>query len=89
MDTWGHGDMDTWTTTNILPEECLDGGEKFEKFEKFEISRLELSRVFKNQCSPNGSFAAVKPSNGRDITAARRVLTRCIGYLEGPCVATH
>ena len=47
METWKHGDMDTWTTTNILPEECLDGGEKFEKFEKFESPRLELSFVFK------------------------------------------
>ena len=49
MDTWRHGgvEMETWTTTYIPPEECLDGGDKFEKFEKFEIPRLELSRVFK------------------------------------------
>ena len=52
MNTWTHGDMGTWihgtwTTANIPPEECLDGGDKFEKFEKFEISRLELSRVSK------------------------------------------
>ena len=46
-DTWRPGDMETWTTTNIPPEECLNGGEKFEKLEKLEISRLELSRVFK------------------------------------------